>query len=186
MAAADPGPGSARSRPKTRSRAAPRPRARMVASTSCLPVKCRYNAEGLMPTASARSLMPTLAKPCLANRSVAAARISSRRLRGGVPRRTGAGVGIVTLAGPSAEEAAAADHGLGADVVGLGDAEQVDGARRVGRGPGAAGRDDLLHPGEQAGVDPVLDLLALHVDGGVPVGRRFGEPGLDQAEPDRV
>src|SRR5882762_2716236 len=79
-------------------------------------------------------------------------------------------------------EATATDQGLRADIVGFGDAEQVDRACRFGRCAATAQRHHLLHRGEQVRIHPDLDLYACHIDGAVSIGGGFGQPGLDQAE----
>jgi hypothetical protein len=70
-----------------------------------------------------------------------------------------------------------------ADVVAVGAAEEVDGARRLLGQAAAAERDHLVHGGDAAALHADLDLAALHLDlARLALAQRLGEARLDVAE----
>src|ERR1700722_1842533 len=61
-------------------------------------------------------------------------------------------------------EAAAAKEDLAADIIGFGDAKEIDSARRIFGRPRASQRNTTLEFDEQIGVHAYLDLLAFDID----------------------
>src|SRR5262249_314205 len=72
---------------------------------------------------------------------------------------------------------------LTADVVAVRRAEQIDGARGLGRCAATSQRNHLAHRGDASALHSHADLAAFDLDGArFAFGERLGEPRLDVAE----